>query len=236
MDIKDQVNFYDEYWTFKKQNSLNLRRVVKILDYFVIVKKRNNNPKILDLGCGDGRLTAILGEYGDAHGIELSTKAVETANKLYPQAKFFQGNALDFNIKQNTYDVVVSQEVLEHLEDQEAYLKVCFNALKSGSFLILTTPNKSVLDHMTNGDQWSNQPIENVVTPKQLKKLLKKSNFTILDFDSIILNFGDKGLYKIINNKYIKGLFNKLGLKKFRESLLGKLGYGLHLCILAQKN
>lgn len=235
MDIKDQVDFYDKYWTFKKQNSLNLRRVVKILDYFVIVKRSCNLPKILDLGCGDGRLTSILGEYGEAHGIELSTKAVEKANKLYPHVKFFQGNALEYNIEQNTYDVVVSQEVLEHLEDQNAYLKVCYNALKPGGYLILTTPNKSVLDNMSNGDQWSNQPIENVVTPKQLKNLIKLSNFSIIDFDSIILNFGDRSFLRLINHRLIKGFFNKIGLKKFRENILGKQGYGLHLCVLAQK-
>src|SRR5690606_3741470 len=169
MDINEQVNFYDTHWTFKKLNSLKLMRMVKILAYFVKVKKETKQPKILDLGCGDGRLTALLGEFGEAHGKELSKKAVEHANKIYPSATFFQGNALDFEVSQNTYDVVVSQEVLEHVEDQKAYIEVCHRALKSGGYLILTTPNKWVFDHMSNGDSWSNQPIENIITAAQLK-------------------------------------------------------------------
>src|SRR5690606_8967719 len=129
--------------------------------------------------------------------IELSKKAVEHANKIYPSATFFQGNALDFAVSQNTYDVVVSQEVLEHVEDQKADIEVCHRALKSGGYLILTTPNKWVFDHMSNGDSWSNQPIENIITAAQLKTLLK-DKFTIVDFDSIVLNFGDRGIFKLI--------------------------------------
>lgn len=234
MDIKEQIEFYDDYWTHKKLNSLKLRRFVKILEYFTVIKRKNKSPKILDLGCGDGRLTALLGEFGIAEGLELSKKAVADANKMYPQSKFFQGNALESKLKNDYYDVVVSQEVIEHLWEQDTYLKVCYEALKPGGFLILTTPNKNVLDHMVDGGNWSNQPIENIVDPKTLKRLISKQ-FEIVEYDSIIMNFGNLGVFNIINSKYSIGIANKMGLKKTRERILGKLGYGLHQCVFAQK-
>lgn len=234
MNIEEQIEFYDNYWTHKKLNNLSLRRFIKILDYFTIVKKQFKTPHILDLGCGDGRLTALLGEFGTAVGVELSEKAVTVANKLYPHVKFFQGNALEYELDKEYYDLVISQEVLEHVWEQDKYLEVCFNALKPGGYLILTTPNKQVLDHMTNGNQWSNQPIENVLVPKQLKKLVS-IRFTILKYDSIVMNFGNRGIYRFINFRYFIGLANRFGLKGFREYFLGKLGYGLHQCILAKK-
>ena len=56
-----------------------------------------------------------------------------------------------------------------------------------------------------------------------------------IDYDSIILNFGKLGYFKLVNNRYLTGFCNKMGLKKTRERLLGKRGYGLHQCVFAKK-
>jgi len=236
MDIENQKSFYDEYWkTNKYINSLQLRRCVKILEYFTVVKRKIRKPDILDLGSGDGRLTAFLGQFGRTDGIELSQKAADNCNKLYPHVKFQQGNALTFNFESTKYDVVVSQEVLEHIEEKPKYIQVCNDVLKPNGYLIMTTPNKNVLYHMTDGKTWSDQPIELPISKSKLIRLLKTHNFKILKYESIVMNFGNKGFYKIINQKYIVAIFRRLGLGKLRESILSKLGFGLHHCILAQK-
>lgn len=235
MNIDQQKDFYNDYWKHdKKLNSLVLRRAVSILSYFTLIKRQIPNPKIIDLGCGEGRLTAFLGEFGEAEGLELSSKAVNLANKLYPHVDFQQADILNFTINKNYYDVVISQEVIEHIEDQSAYLEKCCSALKQGGYLILTTPNKKVLDAIEESQAWSNQPIEKVLTPKALK-ILVEYNFEVIEFNSIIFNFGDKGYFKVINHRYIIGIFNILGLKLFREYILGRVGLGLHLCVFAQK-
>lgn len=236
MKIENQKSFYDEYWRPNKYlNSLKLRRCVKILEFFTVVKRKIKEPNILDLGSGDGRFTSFLGQFGNTDALELSQYAVDTSNELYPHVTYKQGNALDFDFKNVTYDVVVSQEVLEHIEDKPKYIKVCYEALKSNGYLILTTPNKNVLDHMTDGKTWSTQPIELPITKGELKMLLKQNNFKIINYESIIMNFGNKGFYKIINNGYLVSGFKKVGLGKLRELILSKQGFGLHHCILAQK-
>ena len=236
MNIEEQKSFYDKYWSTNKFiNSLQLRRCVKILEYFTVVKRKIRKPLILDLGSGDGRLTAFLGQFGMTDAVELSQQAVDKANELYPHVNFQQGDALAFDFKDKTYDVIVSQEVLEHIEDKDKYVSVCHKVLKPKGYLILTTPNKNVLDHMTEGKTWSDQPIELPVSKRELKKILRQQNFKILKYESIVMNFGNKGYYKIINNKFVVAVFKKIGLAKFRESVLSSLGYGLHHCILAQK-
>ena len=234
MDIKNQIEFYDKYWSGRKVlNNLKLRRAVKILDYFIAVKREIKEPRIIELGSGDGRFTAFIGEFGNADAIELSKDAVLKANELYPHVNYIHGNALEYPLEHATYDVVISQEVIEHIEEQDKYFEVCYNILKPGGYLILTTPNKKVFDHMEGGN-WSRQPIEKVLSPNNLKVLVKKK-FKIIDYDSIILNFGKRGYFKLVNNRYLTGFCNKIGLKKTRERLLGKRGYGLHQCVFAKK-
>ncbi|MAM27958.1 MAG: hypothetical protein CMC13_02955 [Flavobacteriaceae bacterium] len=234
MEIDDQIKFYDERWGKKSYlNSLKLRRATKIMDYFTVVKRKLKLPRTIDLGCGDGRFIAFIGEFTPAEGIELSEEAVRLANEKYPNTKFFQGNVLEFPFEKEAYDLVISQEVIEHIEEQPKYVAVAANVLKKGGYLILTTPNKKVFDHMEGGN-WSNQPIEKVLTPKELKKLVAQK-FDIIRYESIIMNFGNLGYFKFINHRYVIGGCKRLGLEKFREWILSALGFGLHQCVLAKK-
>ena len=234
MNIENQVQFYDDYWSKNKPlNSLKLRRATKILEYFTHVKRKINKPEIIDLGCGDGRLAAFIGQFGKTDAIELSKAAVEHAKILHPHVNFFQGNVLEYPFKESNYDVVISQEVIEHIEDQEDYVNVCSKVLKKNGYLILTTPNKKAFNHIKGGS-WSKQPIENILLPRELKSLILKE-FKIIKFESIIVNFGKMGYFKIVNNRYVIFICRILGLKNQREYALGKFNFGIHLCVFAQK-
>ncbi len=234
MDIKNQIEYYDNLWSQRLPlNSLQLRRAVKVLSYFINIKRILKNPRVLDLGCGDGRFTGFIGEYCEVDGIELSEAAIKEAKKQYPHVNFFQGNALTYPFKDNFYDLVISQEVIEHIEDQKLYLNVCHNVLKRGGYLIMTTPNKTVFDHMKGGN-WSHQPVEKLLNPKSFK-LLIASKFRIESYDTVIMNFGNLGYFKFINHRYIRGGFKYLGLNWLRDFVLSKLGFGLHQCVLAKK-
>lgn len=189
----------------------------------------------MDLGSGDGRLTSFIGQFGKTDAVELSQYAVNVSNELYPHVNFQQGDALEFDFKNKSYNVVVSQEVIEHIEDKSEYLKVCHKVLGTRGFLILTTPNKNVLENMKNGDTYSNQPIELPTSKSELKSLLKQNNFKIIKYQSIILNHGDKGVYKIINQPHFVAALNHLWVGKFRDTILSQMGFGLHHCVLAQK-
>lgn len=234
MKIENQVKYYDDLWSQRLQmNSLQLRRSIKVLDYFVDIKRKLKNPRVLELGCGDGRFTSFIGEFANTDAIELSEQAIKNARKIHPHVNFFQGSALDYKFEPNKYDVVISQEVIEHIEDQLKYLEVCNKVLKKGGYLIMVTPNKKVFDHMKGGN-WSKQPIEKILNPTEFKQLVT-TQFSILKYDSVIFNFGNLGYFKFINHKWLIGACNRLGLRKFREYFLSIYGIGLHQCILAQK-
>lgn len=233
-NVLSQVKYYDNLWAQRlKLNYLQFRRAIKIFQYFSDIMHSNKQLKVLDLGCGDGRFTSFLGEFADTDAIELSEKAVETAKKNHPHVNFFQGSALDFEFEVEKYHVVISQEVIEHIEDQEGYMEVCSRVLKKGGYLIMTTPNKKVFDHMKGGN-WSDQPIEKIMGPRVFKNLVS-NKFKIVSYDSIIMNFGTLGYFKILNHRLVIGGCNTLGLKRFRRYLYSKLGFGLHQCVLAVK-
>lgn len=97
---------------------------------------------ILDLGCGDGTLTAVFRDYADrVVGIELYFEACVEAGRR--GLDIVRGNAdgphLPF--RDGAFDAVVAGEILEHVLDPDALLDEAARVLRPGGRLVLTTPN-----------------------------------------------------------------------------------------------
>jgi len=232
MDIREQSVFYDDYWKgLTKMNSLKLERACVILKYFLILKKWKELPNVVELGCGDGRLISFIGFFCNAVGVELSDRAVERAKKMFPHVTYISGDVFKAELTKETYNAVISTEVIEHIEAQNEYLALCHTLLTKGGYLILTTPNKYVMERKKGGN-WSNQPIEKLVSKKDLKDMVKE-HFKLIKHTTIISGHGDLGILKFVKYFY-KGM-RKLGLIRTADFLICKLGFGLHQVILARK-
>ncbi|MFW5879443.1 MAG: class I SAM-dependent methyltransferase [bacterium] len=191
----------------------------------------------MDLGSGTGWLTAILNEIGPSTGVELSENTITASKKKYPSVEFIAGNFFEVDIQEKQYDIVISQEVIEHVDDQNAYLEIAFNSLKKGGYLILTTPNAHNFNHWTNKalDDWNLQPVENWMTINELKNLLL-NKFRILKTKTVIAKFGSKGLiYKLLSSSKVNRVLESLRIKNFKDDSALSIGLGLHIVVLAQK-
>lgn len=98
---------------------------------------------VLDVGCGEGRGVAYLMERAHSYtAIDKIQIVLDRLKEKYPQATFYQGNIPPFPIKDDaTFDTVVSFQVIEHIEDDETYIKEIFRMLKPGGKAIISTPN-----------------------------------------------------------------------------------------------
>ena len=71
---------------------------------------------ILEVGCGYGRLSPWISEFGsDYVGIDIDSEALSIASNLYPNLSFQQGNVSEVTFDENCFDLVVSNTVLHHL-------------------------------------------------------------------------------------------------------------------------
>lgn len=232
--ISEQASYYDERWgEYEYANRLRLARCNYILDRLQDTGLKS--PQILDLGCGPGWLTNVLATFGPTTGVELSPKAVEIARDRYPTARFEAADFFEWS-PTSPFDVVVSQEVLEHVWEQARYLNVCADALRPGGYLIITTPNADAFRALPREqcEKWGLQPIENHITATELRNLLR-ARFDVLDLRTIICGFGTRGSYRYFNWYPLRQALRKLGLGRAWDHLRGELGYGLHLAAFARK-
>lgn len=168
----------------------------------------SSGDKILDLGCGNGRLIEILKDKNiDYFGIDFSEKLIETAREDYPEAKFQVADALNLPFPENFFDKVISIRVLPHIPSKEfrlQFLREVKRILRPEGLLILTawylygfSNKKNFLSMLKNaflkiigkskldfGDAlvpWDKKVMRyyHYFTKRELEKLVEESDFEV---------------------------------------------------------
>ncbi len=99
----------------------------------------------LELGCGEGRGVGIIAENADSY-LALD-KIPEVINKLttqFPDLEFRQAVFPPVALPDASFDAIVSFQVIEHIKDDELFIKELRRLLKPGGKAIITTPNNKM--------------------------------------------------------------------------------------------
>ena len=107
--------------------------------------KLSGDERVLDVGCGDGKITAELARAvtrGSAIGIDASAEMIRFAREKFPQTQF---KNLTFEIRDarwfhhaGEFDLVFSNAALHWVDDHEAFLRCAATALKPGGRLLVS--------------------------------------------------------------------------------------------------
>jgi 2-polyprenyl-3-methyl-5-hydroxy-6-metoxy-1,4-benzoquinol methylase len=143
------------------------------------------HPRFLDAGCGAGPALSFVKEQGyKVFGADVVMYPLQEAQKRAPGVPLVNCDLrrmLPF--ANQSFDVVLASEVIEHLEDALGFLLECRRVLHDGGCLILTTPNlwdiRRPLAAITR-TTWSGyqDPTHiNLMTPARLARLVSKAGF-----------------------------------------------------------
>jgi 2-polyprenyl-3-methyl-5-hydroxy-6-metoxy-1,4-benzoquinol methylase len=102
------------------------------------------NKSVLEVGCSTGYLTKIMSERGcEVVGIELDPEAAEIAEKWAERVvvgNIDEGHVWD-EVKDESFDVVLLGDVLEHLRDPLTSLRQAVKKLKPSGYVVTSIPN-----------------------------------------------------------------------------------------------
>lgn len=126
-------------------SEFSIKRVKVLLNFASSIKAQRGNIKsLLDIGCSNGSLTVLLNGILNAEkicGIEISPVAAEEARKKGIEVSILNVESERLPYEDETFDVVVAGDIIEHLFDSENLLKESYRVLKDEGFLVLSTPN-----------------------------------------------------------------------------------------------
>lgn len=118
---------------------------------FLELLESNPEAKVLDLGCGDGSFTLKIAQKIDTEIItcvDINEKALEKAKKHGLRTIKHDLNTLPYPFKDEEFDVVVSNQVIEHLFYPLGFLKEIFRILKPGGYAVISTENLASWDNV----------------------------------------------------------------------------------------
>jgi 2-polyprenyl-3-methyl-5-hydroxy-6-metoxy-1,4-benzoquinol methylase len=123
------------------------RRFDLLMRYFKPFRPIDSKLKMLEVGTGIGWVPIVAKKRGlNLLGLEISPMLVQ-AGKEYGRRFGIEpdielGNIEDYDIGENSYDIIIANSVFEHVEHWQVGLKRIYSALKPGGILFFESTNK----------------------------------------------------------------------------------------------
>ncbi len=96
--------------------------------------------RVLDVGCGVGQVVARLTEAGyEAHGVDVSGPNISRARKFSDRCQLYDGKRLPF--PDNHFACAGALNVLEHVDEPEAFLRELVRVAAVGGRVVVSSPN-----------------------------------------------------------------------------------------------
>lgn len=152
--------------------------------------QENQAHKVLDVGCGTGRLVKYLKDHDfTAYGCDVSRLGIQAARKInaLPSQVIFKASATHLPFNRQTLDAVLAISVIEHLSPKQGqqFLRESARVLKPGGLFFLVTPNFAAPWRKLQGKKWfgySDPTHITFYTPAQLSRLIKLFGFVQVRF------------------------------------------------------
>lgn len=191
---KDHPNY--KKWKYARDIANDRGKFVKsIITNFSECKKL----RILDLGSGEGGTSAVLSENNDVVSFDISKIRLQRFAKSECKSAVICGDALLMPFKDKSFDIIILQDVIEHLYNLERVINNLNKILSDGGIIYLSTPNKYSFINLIADPHWGVPFIslfKRHQTKKYYLKYFKKSEVNRKDIAEL------RSLTKILNLFY----------------------------------
>ncbi len=158
------------------------RRLDEILRY-----TDGKQGRLLDVGCATGVLLELARLRGwEVSGVDISAYATGIAREFYC-LDAFTGELAGAEYPDEHFDVVVMDDLIEHVADPAALVRESWRILKAGGLLTLNTPNRAGLWHLLMGRRWFHyRQSEHTYfyAPQVIADQLNRHGFEVLEIHS----------------------------------------------------
>ncbi|WP_027001175.1 class I SAM-dependent methyltransferase [Hugenholtzia roseola] len=133
-------------YTIPSDNVIHQRLLFAYEKTVETILKSNQKVSVLEIGSGAGKGAELLAAHPEvvAHytAIDKNNQLVPHLQNKYPHFKFVEGFVPPLPFQNESFDWVITQQVIEHIEDDSFFLTEIHRVLKKGGKAIITTPNK----------------------------------------------------------------------------------------------
>lgn len=207
---KTAKQWWDENGEFKMLHKINPVRLEylknKITQHYAIETKDNtplNGLKILDVGCGGGLISMPLAQMGaDVTAIDANESNIKAAgdyakdNKIDIQLQHITAEELLPKANQS-FDVVVSLEVIEHVANPKDFIQNLTKLVKPGGMVVISTINRTLksyvfaivmAEYVLGWVPKKTHDHSKFIKPSELNKMINNTGFSLKELKGMTLD------------------------------------------------
>lgn len=138
-----QHDYYKEYydlernhWWFVAREKIISNYIKKLIDQKFL---NSSGLKILNVGCGPGRSSQYLSNFGEVTSVEYDKDCCEFASER-TGLHIIHGSITELPFPENSFDLVCAFDVIEHVEDDQLAVDEMKRVVKEDGIIFITVP------------------------------------------------------------------------------------------------
>jgi len=238
-ELKERYTNYGKYsdsnYMSKQMKEAKRRNQAKARQLYRYLKIEK--PKLLEVGCSSGILLNHFMDFRyDCFGVEVDPASSSVARKHLGNDRVFTGFLGDSPFLDESFDLVICKQTIEHVPNPFELLLQMNRALKMNRILYLDTPNFGGPSFRLLKDKWKNVlPGDHIsmFTPETLEHFIEEAGFDLLKRRSGSFSYNCRrnadGGYRVYDNSPMKMVFQVVGF------VLGIFKFGDGISAIARK-
>lgn len=208
---------HPNYLRWERARNISLERgkfVKKILELNHIPV----NLTILDLGSGEGGTSKVLSEKNFVVSIDINFIRLIRQKENFSLKRSLQADATILPFPDSTFDLIIIQDVIEHIEQLNNLFTEIVRVLKYNGLVYMSTPNRLSLINFLSDPHWG-VPFVSILNRKFIKNFFikyfrrteknRKDIPELLSLNKILNLFSDKFEIKLMTDFSVDELFKE---------------------------
>ncbi len=230
-----QIPWLDEkhpnYERWKRAREISIERG-KFVRSIISKVRKCQNLKILDVGSGEGGTSKVLSRDNIVTSFDTNKIRLLRQQNSFSNFNLLCGSSSSLPFKNNSLDLVILQDVLEHLDNMKKLINNVYNLLNDNGMIYLSTPNKFSVINIIADPHWG-VPLVSLLNRDSVRKYFlnyfRKSEMNRKDIAELL---SLKNIYELFGDKFEVQLFTIHSVNELFKGNKGIVWSDFHLKLL----
>jgi 2-polyprenyl-3-methyl-5-hydroxy-6-metoxy-1,4-benzoquinol methylase len=230
-----QIPWLDEkhpnYERWKRAREISIERGKFVMSIITKVR-RCQKLIILDIGSGEGGTSKVLSEDNIVVSFDMNKIRLLRQQNSLSNLNSLCGNSSYLPFKNNSLDLIILQDLLEHLDNREKFINNIYNLLNDNGMIYLSTPNKYSIINIIADPHWG-VPLVSILKRDSVRKYFlnyfRKSEVNRKDISELL---SLKTIYELFADKFELQLFTIYSVEELLKGNKGIVWSDFHLRLL----
>jgi 2-polyprenyl-3-methyl-5-hydroxy-6-metoxy-1,4-benzoquinol methylase len=225
---------HPNYERWQKARDLSDERA-KFVERLVSNEMTPEGLKILDVGAGEGSTSRLFSQNNFVVSLEPKTERIKKISSSDSISSLI-ADSLNLPIKSDSFDLIILQDVIEHLRLNKKLIRDLTSLLKKNGIIYLSTPNRFSIINIISDPHWG-MPFLSLFKRNQIKKYFlkyfRKSDYSRNDVAELL---SLKRLHVLFGQYYSLKIFTKFSVKYLINGGKGLVWSKFHLRLVKMVN